>query len=560
MSEDQLIAQRMNFMKLDEGGKAGIRSLKPLIDKSLPAILDAFYVRIREVPEVSRFFTEGGRAAAAKDAQLRHWARISSADFSSEYLRSVQVIGQTHARIGLEPRWYVGGYALITEGLIAAALAEVWPKQQKAGLFRAAPSSTKSEDVATALAALIKAVLLDMDIAISTYIEAAEEGRRRAEEASAAAAKQQTIVVEAITKGLAHLAKGDLTYKSTEQFAAEYQRVQDDFNSAMDQLRQTVHAIAVATGEVTSASAEISSGTTDLSERTERQAASLEQTSASMEQISSTVKKNAGNAEQASQFTKEMREVADRGGAVVDEAVGAMDRIKQSSGKISDIIGVIDEIARQTNLLALNAAVEAARAGEAGRGFAVVASEVRSLAQRSSQAAKDIKDLITNSTRQVEDGVDLVNKTGVSFKEIAESIKNVAEIVADIATASSEQSSGIAQVNIAITQMDEVTQQNSALVEQNAAAAKALEEQSGTMQGQVSFFQLGQEVVSSKSAANGGGRPVVQSPSAPRPVAEPKQRTAAASGSRSAAPRAATRRAQGALAVAANEQQGWKEF
>jgi methyl-accepting chemotaxis protein len=559
MSDDLVIAQRMNFMKLDEGGKAGIRSLKPLIDKALPGVLDAFYARIREVPEVSRFFTDGARAAAAKDAQLRHWARISSADFSSEYLHSVQVIGQTHARIGLEPKWYIGGYALITEALVAAALAEVWPKPQK-GLLRAAQSTIKSEDVATALGGLIKAVLLDMDIAISTYIEAAEEGRRRAEEASAAAAKQQTIVVEAITKGLAHLAKGDLTYKSTEQVASDYQKVQDDFNTAMDQLRQTVHAIAVATGEVASASAEISSGTTDLSERTERQAASLEQTSASMEEISSTVKKNAGNADQASEFTREMREVADRGGAVVGEAVGAMDRIKQSSGKISDIIGVIDEIARQTNLLALNAAVEAARAGEAGRGFAVVASEVRSLAQRSSQAAKDIKDLITNSTLQVQEGVDLVNKTGVSFQEIVDSIKKVAEIVADIATASSEQSSGIEQVNIAITQMDEVTQQNSALVEQNAAAAKALEEQSGAMERQVSFFQLGQDLFSDKPAANGSERPAAKSPSPPRPAAQAKRATAATSSSRPAAPRAPIRQSRPAVAVVVNEQQGWQEF
>jgi methyl-accepting chemotaxis protein len=568
MSEDLVIAQRMNFMKLDEEGRAAIRSLKPLIDKALPAILDAFYVRIRNVPEVGHFFTDSARAVAAKDAQLRHWARISSGDFNSEYLRSVQTIGQTHARIGLEPKWYIGGYALITEGLVAAALAEVWPKQQRAGLLRAAPSTVKSEDVATALGALIKAVLLDMDIAISTYIEAAEEGRRRAEEASAAAAKEQAVVVEAITKGLAHLAKGDLTYKSTEPFASEYQKVQDDFNSAMDQLRQTVHAIAAATGEVASASAEISSGTTDLSERTERQAASLEQTSASMEQISSTVKKNAGNAEQASQFTEEMREVANRGGAVVDEAVGAMGRIKQSSGKISDIIGVIDEIARQTNLLALNAAVEAARAGEAGRGFAVVASEVRSLAQRSSQAAKDIKDLITTSTRQVEDGVDLVNKTGVSFKEIADSIKKVAEIVADIATASSEQSSGIEQVNIAITQMDEVTQQNSALVEQNAAAAKALEQQSAAMERQVGFFQLDQDAVAAKHAANGSGRPVVQSPPPPplppRPAAEAKRTiTVASSAGPAAAPaasRAPMRKSRTALTAAVNERQNWKEF
>ena len=197
-----------------------------------------------------------------------------------------------------------------------------------------------------------------------------------------------------------------------------------------------------------------------------------------MEEISVTVRKNAENAQQANTLTAGTREVADRGGAVVANAVEAMSRIEDSSRKISDIIGVIDEIARQTNLLALNAAVEAARAGDAGRGFAVVASEVRSLAQRSSQAAKDIKDLIGNSTTQVKEGVDLVNRAGASLKEIVDSIKHVSDIVADIATASTEQATGLDQVNKALGQMDEVTQQNSALVEENAATAKTLEQQS----------------------------------------------------------------------------------
>ena len=196
-----------------------------------------------------------------------------------------------------------------------------------------------------------------------------------------------------------------------------------------------------------------------------------------MEEISATVKQNAENAQQANQFAVGTREVCDRGGEVVAEAVKAMSRIEDSSRKISDIIGVIDEIARQTNLLALNAAVEAARAGEAGRGFAVVASEVRSLAQRSSQAAKDIKDLIINSSGQVQEGVELVNRAGTSLNEILASIKKVADIVSDIAAASAEQATGLEQVNKALTQMDEVTQQNSALVEENAATAKTLEQQ-----------------------------------------------------------------------------------
>jgi methyl-accepting chemotaxis protein len=318
----------------------------------------------------------------------------------------------------------------------------------------------------------------------------AEEERRRNEAAQQRAAEEQAHVVESLADGLRSLSAGDLTFRLPE-FPETYQQIRDDFNSAIGGLQETIRAIATATREVASTAAEISASTTDLSQRTEEQAAGLEQTSASMEEISATVKKNAENAQQANQFAGGTREVADRGGAVVAQAVSAMARIEESSRKISDIISVIDEIARQTNLLALNAAVEAARAGEAGRGFAVVASEVRSLAQRSSQAAKDIKDLITNSSGQVQEGVELVNRAGASLSEIVESIKKVAEIVSEIASASAEQSTGIGQVNTALTQMDELTQQNSALVEENASAAKALEQQSQGMDERVAFFRVG---------------------------------------------------------------------
>ena len=284
-----------------------------------------------------------------------------------------------------------------------------------------------------------------------------------------------------------------------------------------DRIRSTIGNIKHSASEVTNASAEISSSTTDLSQRTEEQAASLEETSASMEQISKTVKKNAENANQANDSAAATREVADRGGAVVAKAVDAMAKIEDSSRKISDIIGVIDEIARQTNLLALNAAVEAARAGEAGRGFAVVASEVRSLAQRSSQAAKDIKDLITNSNSQVKDGVALVNQAGTALTEIVDSIKVVASIIAEIATASSEQATGLDEINKAMNQMDEVTQQNSALVEENAATAKALETQATSMREQVAFFKV--------EAAT--GEAVDQRSPAPRAAPKPRLTRAA---------------------------------
>ncbi len=277
-------------------------------------------------------------------------------------------------------------------------------------------------------------------------------------------------------------------------------------NGLIDTLSEVIANIKTSVREVSSAAAEISMSTTDLSQRTEEQAATLEQTSASMEQMAVTVKKNAENAQQANQSAGTTRDVADRGGQVVAKAVDAMARIEESSRKISDIIGVIDEIARQTNLLALNAAVEAARAGEAGRGFAVVASEVRNLAQRSSQAAKDIKDLITSSNTEVKDGVDLVNKAGAALTEIVESIKKVATIVSDIAAASAEQAAGIEQVNKALGQMDEVTQQNSALVEENAATAKTLEQQAKAMDDEVGLFRL---------AETSGGRSAAQERSSP---------------------------------------------
>jgi methyl-accepting chemotaxis protein len=319
--------------------------------------------------------------------------------------------------------------------------------------------------------------------------KAAAEQRKSAE-AQAQAAQEQAKVVNLLAGGLVQMSEGNLGHRLGAGFTESYRQIKDDFNAMGARLHDTIGAIAQATREISNASGELSASTTDLSQRTEEQAASLEETSASMEEISSTVRQNAENAQRASQSAGGAREVADRSGQVVAKAVDAMARIEESSRKISDIIGVIDEIARQTNLLALNAAVEAARAGEAGRGFAVVASEVRSLAQRSSQAAKDIKDLITNSSGQVKDGVDLVNKAGTALHEIVDSIEQVVQIVSDIAAASTEQATGLEQVNRALNQMDEVTQQNSALVEENAATAKTLEQQVRAMDERLAMFQL----------------------------------------------------------------------
>ena len=319
-----------------------------------------------------------------------------------------------------------------------------------------------------------------------------------------------------------------------------------------DKVGSTIANIKLSATEVTNASAEISGSTTDLSQRTEEQAASLEETSASMEQMTSTVRKNAENAKEASSLASNTQDVADRGGVVVAKTVDAMAKIEESSRKISDIIGVIDEIARQTNLLALNAAVEAARAGDAGRGFAVVASEVRSLAQRSAQAAKDIKDLITNSNDQVKDGVVLVNKAGESLTEIVSSIQKVTAVIGEIANASAEQASGLDEINKALGQMDEATQQNSALVEENAATAKTLENQARSMDERVAVFRLRDggdydAVMTPVPVAAAAHVPVAAKTAPKRAAAKPQSRSPVA-------------KMQAGLATALKTQPDWKEF
>ena len=338
-----------------------------------------------------------------------------------------------------------------------------------------------------------------------------------------------------IGRMLGSLAEGDLTSRISADYQGLFNELKENSNSTAERLGEIVKEMIEAATEVSNAASEITAGSSDLSQRTEDQASSLEETAASMEQMAATVKTNAENAEQANQLGVSAREVATNGGEVVGEAVTAMAKIEESSQKISDIIGVIDEIAFQTNLLALNAAVEAARAGEAGKGFAVVASEVRTLAQRSSEAAKDIKGLILDSGSQVKDGVQLVNKAGETLSEIVDSIKRVTDLVSEIAAASKEQSSGVEEINVAVSGMDEMTQQNSALVEENAAAAKTLEEQAIGMTERMSYFTIDKRSSGSvpqqqaKLSQEVASFPA-QAPAPARPAAPPPPKAAAAAG------------------------------
>lgn len=298
------------------------------------------------------------------------------------------------------------------------------------------------------------------------------------------------VALNDVIRMLGAMARGDLTERITREYLGSFGQLKDDANATADKLTEVIGSIRASSGAIMSAANEIAQGNADLSQRTEEQASSLEETASSMEEMTSTVKQSAENAGEANQLAGVAQNKAQEGGAVVTRAVSAMEEINESSKKIADIIGVIDEIAFQTNLLALNAAVEAARAGEQGRGFAVVAGEVRNLAQRSAGAAKEIKDLIRDSVNKVEDGAKLVNESGSTLDEIVEAVEKVSAMMREISEAAQEQTSGIEQVNTAVTQMDEMTQQNAALVEEASAAGEAMAEQARNMNEQMSFFSV----------------------------------------------------------------------
>jgi methyl-accepting chemotaxis protein len=346
---------------------------------------------------------------------------------------------------------------------------------------------------------------------------ATEEERRRAEEAERAIAEQQKLVVTSLAEGLDRLAAGDLTIRLGAAFPGEYEKLRTDFNAAVEKLEEVLRAIATSTASISSGSAEISNGAEDLSRRTEHQAATLEETAAALDQITATVQKTASGATAGREAVVAAKGDAERTGDVVGRAVVAMNAIEKSAREISQIIGVVDEIAFQTNLLALNAGVEAARAGDAGKGFAVVASEVRGLAQRSADAAKEIKGLISASSQQVGEGVSLVGEAGDALQRIVAHVNEISGLVGEIASSAREEAQGLAEVNTAVNQMDQVTQQNAAMVEEATAASRMLAEETKELSRLVGRFSIS-GVETLQYAGSGRTERAAPAPP-PRPVA-----------------------------------------
>jgi methyl-accepting chemotaxis protein len=358
--------------------------------------------------------------------------------------------------------------------------------------------------------------------------------------------EQTRLIVDSVGNGLDSLARGDLTARIEAELTGPFAKLKDDFNNAMQSVAGTLTAVNASAEGITNGASDIRQASDDLSRRTEQQAASLEETAAAMHEITTTVRDTAANATKVNGVVTETRRDAEQSGDVVRRAVEAMNGIERSSNEISEIIAVIDGIAFQTNLLALNAGVEAARAGDAGKGFAVVASEVRALAQRSADAAKDVKSKINASTEQVDAGVTLVAQAGEALSRITGRIGDISALVSDIASAAEQQATGLQQVNTAVSEMDGVTQQNAAMVEEATAAARSLAEETENMSRQVSRFRLGDRPAQAVA---------VRREATASPVHQLQSRAASAGARIAAGARA--NRGNAAVAVA---QDDWSEF
>jgi len=385
--------------------------------------------------------------------------------------------------------------------LIVEASALGWLAHRIAGLF-----ALSAKNLAEVVAASHAAAALEAAAAADRLLADAE--RQAAIDLRAATAAAQQKIMDAVGYGLEKAAGGDLIFRLA-QFPPEFQKLQTDFNGAMETLRLAIFAVAGSSANILAGAAEISASSDDMARRTEQQAASLEETAAALDQLTATVSTMAGGASEARAIVAAAAADAQRSGDVVGETIGAMTAIESSSKQIGGIVGVIDEIAFQTNLLALNAGVEAARAGDAGRGFAVVATEVRALAQRSAAAAKEINALIAASDVQVAAGVRLVGEAGTTLSRTRDQVTQINRLVSEIARAAQVQSGELKQVNAAIHQMDQVTQQNAAMVEETNAAAQGLVEETVHLAGQVARFQIGAQKAPAPHRAAGKVRETV---------------------------------------------------
>lgn len=454
---------RLEYYQLSGEGSR-FRRIARRLKRPLDSALEKLSIKIATNPRLSGFFRDAEHTRGAISLLRQHWMRLFAEGPTEEYFGRATKIGHVHAKIGLEPKWFVGSYAMILGTAVEKAIAP--------GILSLLPwRRRRAKDVAV----MVQASLLDMEIALSTYFAVEEKARDGA--------------LARMSDALSQLAEGNLTVRLS-GLPQEYARAERDFNGAMDALSSTMTTVVGGVASMSTAMEEIRSGTQDLASRTERQAATIEETAAAMQQVTGSMRENAEQLQIASVAVNRTRTDAETGGDVIGRAVTAMGAIESSSSQITQIVSLIDGIAFQTNLLALNAGVEAARAGESGKGFSVVASEVRALAQRSAEAANEIKQIIEVSAGHVSDGVRLVGEAGGALDRIVGGVIDVSKILTETSATATHQTASLAQVNGSISDIDKMTQANAALVEETSAATTSVADQSASIAAATERFTL----------------------------------------------------------------------
>lgn len=461
------MTSRLEFAAFDTKQRSLLASAQKRIESILPRALDRFYTNVRNTPQTMRFFKDEKHMGTAKGAQSRHWSRIASGQFDDAYYESVRRIGERHAIIGLEPRWYIGAYSVLLEEMFRGLAGGSRLKRLLPG---------RSRDVEL-LIAVMKAALVDMELSVSIYFERTKES--------------QVTVVEALENELGRLSRGDLTAQIEAEFAPEYATVKSNFNKALANLRGIIGSVMSSATLLRTGSGEIAQASEDLARRTESNAANLEETSAAITQIDQRIKATADAASRTVAQADQTIHTVSGGRSTVDEAVQAMGRVSESAKGIDSVIEGLDKIAFQTRVLAMNAAVEAGRAGEAGRGFAVVADLVSALAMRAEEEAGRARDQLTVTQTDIVTAVDAVQKVDGSLAAITEGVGEVHSSLGTMATDNQAQAVAITQISAAISSMDQATQQNAAMVEQTSAAARNLLTEVSSLTEQAGAFNTG---------------------------------------------------------------------
>jgi methyl-accepting chemotaxis protein len=481
------VADRLRGLRFDEAEREALRTMAPLIQRVLePAVAAADH----HAEQWDEYRDARDRVAAAGETltgpeALRYWRMTLSEEIGEDRLALVGERALRYYSAKFPPRWTYAAFAGVFTALAKAAIEESAPKT-----FRRAGAKRRRE-LSDRIAALFKAAMLELDMAAAIRRSRDDGERARLEAQNEATHAEDERVVVGLGGGLDRLAQGNLKTRLTETFPPRYEKLRLDFNGSVDSLESAIGQVIVFADSLRAGCENIAAASDRLSQRTESQAAGLIEATSTLSAIVSTVAETAQGAKNARDIATTAKTEAESSVDIVHEAVEAVRRIEKSSQEIAKIIGVIDEIAFQTNLLALNAGVEAARAGDAGRGFAVVASEVRALAQRSAEAAKEIKGLIAAANAQVDHGVSLVDRTGQTLEKIVAQVSKVNEVISDIAARAGEQAVAVREANVGLAEVDRATQENAAMAEESCAAGQRLRTEAEDLLRSVARFQAG---------------------------------------------------------------------